>query len=237
MQVAPTDCSCLAHLFLCSEVVHIEDWCDEIVLRFAVQALINAVGPEAVRAWLAEQSSRSGVTVSETAEAEAEEEVMEVNAAEAQDAELYAVSLAPAAEEYFSDEAARAQFPTVGVAEREGYSKRAVQLLSQLCVVHPPLLAAIPQVYSAWVASGGASGAGQETVVKEEGGASAAETGDEAGEVGAGVENDQREPGSEGGDGEDGEGQVVAPAAAGRGVFVTLQLVSCLAYSIMVVIL
>jgi hypothetical protein len=133
----------------------VEDWCDEIVMRFAVQAMINAVGAEAVKAWMAAHQESAHLP------AQFAEDDMDV-AEGGVDGEASALqhglsSLAAAAEEYFADETVQALFPVVGTAEREAYSKRAIQLLSQLSVVHPPLLAAIPQLYSAWASSSGVS--------------------------------------------------------------------------------
>jgi hypothetical protein len=179
-------------------------------MRFAVQAMINAVGAEAVKAWMAANQEPAHWAVQP---AEGDMDVAEGGV----DGEVAALqqgisSLAVAAEEYFADETVQALFPVVSTAEREAYTKRAIQLLSQLSVVHPPLLAAIPQLYSAWASSSGVSS--EATIAEtEERGASSEDqlqaeqdAGAEMDEVGVSAVGDVQ-------DGEEAtEGQVVAPA-------------------------
>jgi hypothetical protein len=188
----------------------VEDWCDEIVMRFAVQAMINAVGAEAVKAWMAAHQESAHLP------AQFAEDDMDV-AEGGVDGEASALqhglsSLAAAAEEYFADETVQALFPVVGTAEREAYSKRAIQLLSQLSVVHPPLLAAIPQLYSAWASSSGVSSEATIAETEERGESSEdqlqaeQDAGAEMDEAGVSAVGDVQE-------GEEAtEGQVVAPA-------------------------
>ena len=186
-----------------SEIVQIEDWCDEIVMRFAVQALIAPLGIDMVRAWAIAQTrtKQQGRNEKKGNEEDNEEiEGMQLCGEGEKEAEKWGphqggvqrsefASLAAAVEQYDADEKVRAVFaplipsttPAAASdgdeengssscsdvnntnsnssnssnvsAEKEAYTKRAIQLLSQLCLVETPLLRAFSELYSAWVSS------------------------------------------------------------------------------------
>lgn len=154
--------------------MHIEDWCDDIVTSFALQAMIGAVGSGNVAAWCeAHPALESPISDGEqpVVDQEGEEDAMEVETQvlgedregaaqtnQAQDTR----SLVYAFTQLQSGDGLQAALPVVGEAERESYAKRAVQLLSQLCLVDLPMLGGFVDLYSVWAstadAAGGANG-------------------------------------------------------------------------------
>lgn len=157
--------------------MHIEDWCDDIVAAFALQAMIGVLGIENVAEWCQRQpapvSQTDIATVGEEPPyAAADDEAMEVEDEEAQETrevregevgrDSVPVSAPPpncrslvvAFQQYQSAEGETAMhLPVVGETERESYAKRAVQLISQLCLVDLPLLAGFVDLHSVWAMS------------------------------------------------------------------------------------
>lgn len=155
-----------------SEIVHIVDWCDEIVATFALQAMVGAVGAENVQAWYdAERAVREACSEAgdgdvgepqHTFENKHDPDCMEVADHDGEDMHEGAAvcatsssavnfrSLFHAYSLYNSPEWMDFVFPDVAAAGREAYTKRAVQLLSQLCLVDLPMLGSFSDLYSAW---------------------------------------------------------------------------------------
>ena len=193
-----------------SEIVHIEDWCDEIVTSFALQAMIGAVGTENVRVWCESQPQPDlavpeGEVVEDTEHSteemtppSEEADAMEVDV-EGVDSEAVAVeegdlmhapqldtrSLTVAFAQLQSGDPLQAATSLAEVPEsdRESYAKRAVQLLSQLCLVDLPMLAGFVDLHSVWAnTSSGAEGTSAQTTEE-----AAPETMGESGSESAGV--------------------------------------------------
>jgi len=150
--------------------VHIEDWCDDIVTSFALQAMIGAAGHENVAAWCdahpaVEAPGFDGEQP--VVDQEGDEDAMEVEievlgedgGGAALTAQLHgARSLVTAFAQYRSGDGLQVELPAVAEAEREGYAKRAVQLLSQLCLVDLPMLSGFVDLYSVWASTVGSAG-------------------------------------------------------------------------------
>ena len=179
-----------------SEIVHIEDWCDEIVAVFALQAMVAAVGVENMQMWfdaesaaLMERGEEDGGSAQELNAGEEDADAMEI-AGGCEDQSTPAVlpasapsrSLYHAYTLYNTPEWMHFAFPEVAVAGREAYTKRAVQLLSQLCLVDVPLLGAFGDLYSAWAAT---TAAPAPSSVSDESSTAAVETAVEAADTGA----------------------------------------------------
>ncbi len=182
--------------------MHIEDWCDEIVTSFALQAMIGAVGTENVRIWCESQPQPTlvvhedgeGVVHAEDTEHPIEEvaapseqeeaDAMEVDAEEMETGvaageegdlrhapQLDTRSLTVAFAQLQSGDPlqAGAALSEVPPGEREGYAKRAVQLLSQLCLVDLPMLAGFVDLFSVWANSTSSAEEATETVSEPSG--------------------------------------------------------------------
>jgi hypothetical protein len=223
----------------------VDDWCDEIVIRFAVQALIGAVGVDVLSSWVPTVPSGvpAGDEGGEPQHHETGEEEDAVQMGEEGDAEMVLsdeedgegeqitagdrpFSLVASFRQYQEDESIRALFPSVGAADRESYTKRAVQLLSQLCLVELSVLGAFSQLYAAWKYGIDCGGGG---VVAEDiasaalvaDGAAGAEDGMEAPAEDVAAPSDDA-IGEAADKTESGEGNIVAPTAGelSLGVFV-----------------
>lgn len=194
--------------------MHLEDWCDEMVTRFALQAMIGAVGPEVVQAWyeqLPEEECAEGDSKEQQQQTGEEdkmavESVVDMAMEGVEEGEPHTTAAATgtpprgcsfrtACREFFADELTRLSFPVVAPAEREAYAKKAVQLLSQLCLVDISMLTAFTQLYSAWSVGSSNQGSADNTTtgtVNSEGIEASAE--DMAAEVTtAGVEEEKEE--------------------------------------------
>lgn len=145
---------------------------------FALQAMVAAVGTENMQVWFeAETAARAAkdggeansTTVDPTNDADAMEVETEVDVVENSEESPAAHSSAaesPGAANsrslyyayslYNAPEWLHFALPEVPAAGREAYCKRAVQLLSQLCLVDLPSLGAFAELYSAWATTSAA---------------------------------------------------------------------------------
>lgn len=222
-----------------------DDWCDEIVIRFAVQALIGAVGVDVLSSWVPtvlsgatagdeegephHHESGDGEDAMQTGEEDDAEMMLgneENGEGEQSSARDRPFSLVAAFRQYQDDESIRALFPPVGAADRESYTKRAVQLLSQLCLVELSVLGAFSQLYAAWkygIDSGGGGVVAEDSAAAAQvaDGAAGAEDGMEAPAEDVAAPSDDA-TGEAADKTESGEGNIVAPTAGelSRRIFV-----------------
>ena len=178
-------------------MLHLEDWCDDIIMTFALQAIVPAVGEQAVAQLFETKHKHMSKHQQQNYNADMDEEYNEegfdegneggdvTTGGDGEGADVMEVdgvtSAAPGGEskeqvqgqeqeelkqedctsfctvfgQYDHGVSFEGAFPTVSIADRESYAKRAVQLLSQLCMVDVRLLGAFVEIYSAWISSTG----------------------------------------------------------------------------------
>mmetsp|Transcript_685 Transcript_685/g.970 ORF Transcript_685/g.970 Transcript_685/m.970 type:complete len:745 (+) Transcript_685:1111-3345(+) len=156
-----------------NELLHMEDWCDAIIMKFAIQSQVCVVGIDAMMAWFEKSPSTSAQYASRGEKEEmvggGEDEEENDRMEEGTRGESEEFSLHRSFDEYDGGMSFSGEFQCVtsvdsiedgsngnttnttsSVAAQADNAKRCLQLLLQLCPVDKRVLGCLMSMYSAW---------------------------------------------------------------------------------------